>query len=451
MSDRLEFDLSKHQTVSNPLPTSPSPPADGQVGRADIYPDLMLMVDQVGEDSGFDIRVIRKKDLKGLRARSFRKAVDVFHRVRDCRSVWDQHIVNLNRPVINPLGAQSSLYPFQAGWDFQQDATLLDDAAPHLARAGDDLFTLIFEREGNDELIPLGGWLRSLLRAGSGHIVIYSESLFLPWGMLYTHPVEGQELAADGSNWLPEGFWGYQHIVQQSPNEHPIDQRILPDKDGVKLSLNINRQIATQFNLPEVTEHFNYIGALGRPCIERGLKSELQRDLKGKAAQLERVLYFYCHGHGSTDSARVNLDESQIKLSDKIGEEIRAVDFQLWLGKLGLPTNPLLFFNACQGGQMTTMFYRTFAVDLLKYGAAGLVGSQVDIPAAFAAEYGRRVMGQFFGKGRAARLGELLRDINRDLFKNHGNPLGLVYSLYRGDNCFIDRPPLPSSDADASA
>jgi hypothetical protein len=87
---------------------------------------------------------------------------------------------------------------------------------------------------------------------------------------------------------------------------------------------------------------------------------------------------------------------------------------------------------------MTTMFYKGFAVELLKQGAVGLVGAQVDIPAVFAAEYAARVFRELFTKDNQVRLGRQLRDTNQDLWVNHYNPLGLVYSLYRGVNCFID-------------
>jgi hypothetical protein len=31
-----------------------------------------------------------------------------------------------------------------------------------------------------------------------------------------------------------------------------------------------------------------------------------------------------------------------------------------------------------------------------------------------------------------------LREVNREMWDKHNNPLGLIYSLYRGVNCFID-------------
>ena len=50
----------------------------------------------------------------------------------------------------------------------------------------------------------------------------------------------------------------------------------------------------------------------------------------------------------------------------------------------------------------------------------------------------------FFDKGEGKkdegkrRLGPLLREVNREMWDKHNNPLGLIYSLYRGVNCFID-------------
>ena len=37
-------------------------------------------------------------------------------------------------------------------------------------------------------------------------------------------------------------------------------------------------------------------------------------------------------------------------------------------------------------------------------------------------------------------MGPLMREVNRAMWDTRNNPLGLVYSLYRGVDCFIDWP-----------
>src|SRR5262249_27491704 len=105
------------------------------------------------------------------------------------------------------------------------------------------------------------------------------------------------------------------------------------------------------------------------------------------------------------------------------------------------PSNPLVFINACQGGQMTTLFYKTIAAEFLKQNATAVIGGQIDMPAVFAAEYARRLFTKFLdgSSGRRIRLGPLMRELAQEFVNDHNNPLGLIYSLYRGVDCFVDR------------
>ena len=98
--------------------------------------------------------------------------------------------------------------------------------------------------------------------------------------------------------------------------------------------------------------------------------------------------------------------------------------------------------NACQGGQMTTLFYKSFAKQLLREGAVGLIGPQIDVPAVFASAYGELLLQQFLARSSESvrRLGPLMQSVNQTMWDTHKNPLGLVYSLYHGVNCFIDWP-----------
>jgi len=259
--------------------------------------------------------------------------------------------------------------------------------------------------------------------------------------MLYTHPVEGGKLERDGTNWEKNGFWGYRHIVQQTPESYKLENGIRPDAaGGVTLSINFDDRLLDMMNLPIIDEHINFLGGLGAN-IKRTKKSELELVFTQNRCSLERILYFYCHGHGSSNDSGANMSPPHLELTDGV---VTAFDFERWSegGTLQLPTSPLVFINACQGGQMTTMFYKSFAVELLKEGAVGLIGAQIDIPAVFGAEYAKRVFAGFFARKNTekVRLGPLLRAVNQTLWDEHRNPLGIVYSLYRGVDCFIDWP-----------
>jgi hypothetical protein len=425
------FDLGPHRTVSN----SPDLERAGARISGNVDGDILLTLRSI--QKGFDfhlVDMVSGHEVKGVSNRN-----DIFQRADDCRTIWYDNIVCYSRPAPDPAGGLRNDQPFQQRWKLEDEPGLLQEMAPRLALAGDTLFELIFERDGDEGLYKLAATLREWLRRGPRHVFISSDDFFLPWGMLYTHPVPGKQLSSRGKNWKPEGFWGYQHIIQHMTMNHdPIDEKIEPRRENALLSLNLDEGISRRLKLPCIDEHFEYIASLRQiRSIRRTKKSELQKAFTKDVNHLERIIYFYCHGTGAKDEARINLGEAKLSLTEGF---VSAADFQKWSGKRGLPTKPLVFINACQGGQMTTMFYKTFAVELLKQGAVGLVGAQVDIPAVFAAEYASRVFCQLFTKGEQVRLGRELRDINRDLWKHHKNPLGVVYSLYRGVNCFIDWP-----------
>jgi hypothetical protein len=434
----VEFDLGLHRTISNA--------ANLDIERVDatlpgdIEGDILLLLRPASPGFEFTLTAMpRGHPLIFERGVSVRSEIEIFARVQECRIAWEKYVVHHSRIVAAEEGGERNDIPFQQRWDLRCEPDVLEEAAPHLARAGARLFTLIFERECDNGQCQLAATLRNLLRGGSRHLCVSSDAIFLPWGMLYAHPVPDEMLLSSGSNWKPEGFWGYQHIIQHMPMRHdPAHEKIIPTNQGVLVSLNLDERISQELGLPSVDDHFRRIGELPHVAlIRRTLKRELEKAFTNEVAGLERILYFYCHGSGANDNGQISLEEAKLSLTDDF---VSAADLQEWSGETLLPTNPLVFINACQGGQMTTVFYKSFAVELLKQGAVGLVGAQIDIPAVFAAEYACRVFRDLFTKGKQIRLGRQLRDANRDFWDTHKNPLGLVYSLYRGVNCFIDWP-----------
>jgi hypothetical protein len=61
------------------------------------------------------------------------------------------------------------------------------------------------------------------------------------------------------------------------------------------------------------------------------------------------------------------------------------------------------------------------------------------MPVGFACEYARRFFSAFLTPAPPAkvRVGELVRNLAREFLRDHHNPLGLVYSLYRGLDCYV--------------
>lgn len=434
-----EIDLREHQTVSN----------SGTKDNNSVQADFGIRVISLDEEGPFDFSLfgplIEDPDAN-LYGISNRSAKGMFGLAEECRKTWKSALVDLKGPT-DVDGKTKFVFPFQVKWDFQGDPQVLADIVPRLARAGEDLFTSIFERKCDDGLKEIGQTIRRLLGSADRCVAITSDKLFQPWGMLYTHPVEGKKLADDGSNWVKDGFWGYRHIVQQTPKRYKHENGILPDADGgIPASVNFDDRLSITLQLPAIDEHIEFLRRLGAK-IKRTKKSELELVFKQNRCNLERILYFYCHGHGSESGSSTS--PPYLEMTD---DSVSAFDFELWADGAKLPTSPLVFINACQGGQMTTMFYESFAVELLNEGAVGLIGAQVDVPAVFAAQYATEIFEKFFDRANTQkeRLGPLIKKVNRKLWDKNNNPLGLVYSLYRGIDCFIDWPDESAANAAAS-
>jgi hypothetical protein len=440
------LDLTTHRTVRNfdDLPKVPG------VYEDNVQADVGLRITRASPEEGYYDFILFGPLVTGpdlnQNGVSRRDRDDMFAKIEDCRKVWKNVVVD---KTAFSDDTKKHWIPFQSKWDFQNEPQWLKAAAPQLALAGERLFRMIFESKCNNDLKNIGATLRRVLSSQACYLAITSSTLFVPWGMLYTHPVGKGSLLPDGTNYEKEGFWGYQHIVQQNPKVIKPKDSIRADGEVAILSVNFDDRLAESLGMPIIAKHIEEMSALaGIKGIRRKTKVELQTGLTEGRAHLERVLYFYCHGRGSSEGDKVSTDKPRLVLTD---DEVTAADFEDWanLCECKVPIDALIFINACQGGQMQTMFYLSFAVELLRQGAAGLVGAQIDVPAVFGVEYGLRVFSTFFAKGKGRiRMGPLLREINRAMWDTHKNPLGLVYSLYRGVDCFID---WPKADGDQPA
>jgi len=66
-----------------------------------------------------------------------------------------------------------------------------------------------------------------------------------------------------------------------------------------------------------------------------------------------------------------------------------------------------------------------------------VVGPQIEVPAVFAGEFGKRFFECFIAQTTPPPLvGGVLRNLAREMWQVR-NPFGLVYSLYAGADCHI--------------
>ena len=119
--------------------------------------------------------------------------------------------------------------------------------------------------------------------------------------------------------------------------------------------------------------------------------------------------------------------------------KIDAVAVRKSVGNRFQPSPPLIFINACRGGQLGTLLRQsfTFASEFLRQGAVCVQRPQIEVPAVFAGEFGNRFFTAFMQRTKPPpQAGLVLRDITREKWK-HNNPFGLAYSLYAGADCHV--------------
>ena len=367
---------------------------------------------------------------------------DILNASQTCYRAWQKAIVELAAPVVTRHGTTENRFPFQDAWDYISRPEFKQQAGERMAVAGAKLFFQLFEQPAQQvpELQRIVDRLREASRTKDPLVLtIISNEFFAPWPMLYVHPNVAEALAPDGRNFQWEGFWGYRHIVEHNPESVDVQVRLGPG-NGAQLtfSANIDKRIDAQFGcqcIQSQVSFFEQQAHLAR--VLRTTKSEL-RDAFSGTNFADHILYFCCHSVSSVQAdGRVNPWEVQIALSD--AEEITVSDINFWLGKRVFLRQPFVFINACQAGQFSTRFYGTLAAEFLRRKAVGFIAPLIDMPVVFAAEYCVRFFRRLFGgtADQPQRIGPLVRDLAREFVNKENNPLGLVYALYRGTDCFI--------------
>jgi CHAT domain len=366
---------------------------------------------------------------------------ELFNWVQDLRSSWRKFVVDHVVPLPDPSdGSWMNGRAYEEGWNNSQMSSQEFRAiGARLAVAGRDLFRFLFLSDRKDlQRTRIGEVLSEATRERELSLRMTSDAFFVPWPMIYTHVAKGR-LKNDGSNFDWRGFWGYRHVVEHEIEYQESDVAIVPGLGRkIPISFNVDSRIDDTLKVTCARDQYEFFKGLAcLDCTRRLTKYELEQAIRsGNFSDL--IIYFFCHGKGSGEPDQPNLDNAGVALTD--GEPVRAIDLEKWLFRRPLSTEPVVFINACQGGQLSTIFYATLATRFLEKKVKALIGSQIDIPVHFADEYARRFFKAFLqppGLGEV-RIGTTVRHLAREFIDLYKNPLGLVYSLYRGGDCFVD-------------
>lgn len=337
---------------------------------------------------------------------------------------WVAEVRRVLRDDIVYMKHSDGTYVYQSGIDIPPEVNRV--ALQRLAKAGYRLYQRVFYGPAADaQANLLGDRLRQMAQQGMLKIQVFSQQFTLPWGILY---LADTYRAEDVS---PEMFLGLNHIVEHIPLQPSmqVTDRRIDSRSGLSVSLNVNVDIDEQVKKPVIAEQRKYWGNVGQRSDVRVTLRETRDDVAqalADAATADQVLYFYCHAVSKSLAEGGGPDTSMLVLSD---------DGRLKLGDLYIDAPPrkilqgapLVFINACESAELSPLFYDGFVPYFMAKGARGVVGTECETPALFAAELAMRFFDRFL-KGEP--LGRILLDLRREFYTDHNNLLGLLYALY---------------------
>jgi hypothetical protein len=314
---------------------------------------------------------------------------------------------------------------FQAKIDIPPEVNQV--ALQRLAKAGFQLYRKIFYGPAADAQAKLlGDRLRQIAQQEPLlKIQIFSQQFVLPWGILYMAD-KYDEKQID-----PQAFLGLKHIIEHIPLQPnmQVTRRAVESQPKLTVSLNVNADIDTQMKHPliknQVDDWQKIAKSSGVQVIERRKREEVTQALADTATP-DNILYFYCHAISKSLAEGGGPDDSTLVLSGKGHLKLGDLYLEAPLDS-ALPGAPLVFINACESAELSPLFYDGFVPYFMAKGARGVIGTECETPALFAAEWAKRFFKQFLS-GRS--LGQVFLDLRREFYSQHNNLMGLLYALY---------------------
>ena len=307
-----------------------------------------------------------------------------------------------------------------------------------LARLGVYLYQKIFFAPGNGaDAKAMGQVLRDLSQQHRLNISVVAEQFTFPWALLYDRPF-------DENNVDPEGFWGFKHIVAYLPEFSTatlvnFDPRIHV-AGALSLGFVCNTTIDDELQRngfgPAVAPQTTFLQSLAGVQVNTYTTTRDLYALLNNPDLAAQLLYFYCHAQSTLPSEAGGVDASRVILSDG---PATLEDLNIYASADGAPLKqaPLVFLNACQSAELSPYLYDGLVPYLIAKGARGVLGTEVDTPALFAAEFAQAFLQRFVAGERP--LGELLLDLRREYLAEKNNVMGLVYALYSSGDVVVRR------------
>ena len=315
--------------------------------------------------------------------------------------------------------------PFQT--DIQIPEEVATEALKRLAAAGYLLYQdLFYSPNASLEANLLGDRLRELGERTTLKLQIVSQEFFLPWGLLYlVEFFDPQDIRA-------ERFLGLKHIIEHIPLQErmPVFQSDISSLPRLSVSLNVDAQIDQQMGLNVIQDQLQYwrdLDQSGKAHLAiRQTDQDFLTALKDPQTP-DQILYFYGHARSYGLDDVSGPDESALAWTDGKTVTLRDLRLNAPIRQI-LSGYPLVFINACESAELSPLFYSGFMPYFTAKGARGMIGTECEVPARFAAEWARRFFDKFLYEAKP--IGEIFLSLRQEFYYQKNNLLGLLYALY---------------------
>ncbi|UED86785.1 hypothetical protein [Streptomyces profundus] len=342
------------------------------------------------------------------------------------RSIWRDQLVR-HQPLDEddmPVGG----YPFSEAVDLGAHAEPARRLTENLVDEG-HYFLVEKLLAGTDrEISGFRAFLLETLAGEERMRVSFDSDLHLPWPMLAVRLPDGEDPR--------HGFLGYRHQIEQTGSSAYAPAQVDANTHAFPVtSLNTDSTLDAVGRAPEIRK---LLAERSRLTV----RTRSERLLEALAAPVldEDVMYFWCHGaFVENGSPHPHL---AVRLSDSLPIDADLVERKRGPhhGSTDALFRPFVLLNACHTGQTAPEpGLKHLGGALVKLGADGVLGPQIEIPQLFASEYALAFLGHYLsGAGTA---GEIAMALVRRFVDDHHNPLALTYSVYCGIDSRLETAP----------
>ncbi|NWG21289.1 MAG: CHAT domain-containing protein [Chloroflexi bacterium] len=343
--------------------------------------------------------------------------------------------------VVRRIDPSRNVYAYQ-----QKDTTIPapvhQEVLKDLRQIGDRLFRALFFAPGSgDQGKAMGQLLRQVTRERELRIRVIAERFAFPWSLIYALSYRPSDPVD------PMGFWGYRHIIEYTPQFSATQPAAFAPEiqvaDRLQLGFVFDETIDTQFGAPIISEQRQILPGIGDLAISEYDTRDEFLDLLSGSTHTPQIIYFYGHaisrqpGEKDPDTGmEYGPGDSYLTVN---GEVITLDEMNMTAGLdlAHFDSAPLVVLNACESAELSPELYNGLMPYLVGRGARGVIGTEVLMPAHFAAEFAPALLRRFASGG--IRLGDLLRDMRREYLRDKNNVLPLIYALYSNSELIVKR------------